>query len=64
MEVELRAVTRNDAGGFLAAMLKRVEAEIGEVGGFGMTEDAEDTTFIVEMIVGEGERRCHFTEVA
>jgi hypothetical protein len=56
MEVEIRAVARNDAGGFLAAMLECVEAEVGEVGSFGMTEDAEDTTLVVKMIVGEGER--------
>ena len=32
-------------------MLQRVEAEIGEVGGFGMAENAEDTTLVVEVIV-------------
>src|ERR1700745_3989650 len=41
-------------------MLQRVEAEIGEVGGFGMAENAEDTTLVVEMIVGEGELLIHF----
>src|SRR5512137_494328 len=51
MDVELFAVARDDAGGFLAAMLEGIEAEVGEVGGFGMAEDAEDTTLVVEMIV-------------
>ena len=53
MQVQFVAVAGNDAGGFLAAMLQRVEAEIGEVGGFGVAEDAEHTTLVVEMIVGE-----------
>jgi hypothetical protein len=47
MKVEIGAVARNDAGGFLAAMLKRVEAEVGEIGSFGMAEDAEDTTLVI-----------------
>ncbi len=51
MDVELFAVARNDAGGFLAAMLKGVETEIGEIRRFGMAEDTEDTTLVVEMIV-------------
>ena len=52
------AVGRGDAGRFLAAMLQRVEAEIGELGGFGMAEDAEDAAVIVEMIVVERESFC------
>src|ERR1700674_3242999 len=40
-------------------MLQRVKAEIGKVGGFGMPEDAEDTTLVVEMIVVEGEFLTH-----
>src|SRR5580704_6031713 len=41
-------------------MLKRIETEIGEIRGFGMAENTEDTTLIVEMIVGESELVCHF----
>ena len=52
VEVEFGTVARNNAGGFLAAMLKRVKPEIGEIGGFGMAEDAEHTTLVVKMIVG------------
>jgi hypothetical protein len=51
MELELRAVARDDAGGFLAAMLERVEAEIGEVRCLRMTEYAEDATVVVEVVV-------------
>src|SRR5216684_8134391 len=41
-------------------MLQRVETEIREVGGFGVAEDTKHTTFIVKMIVGEGEFLTHF----
>ena len=51
VDVEIVAVAGDDPGGLLAAVLQRVETEIGEVGGFGMAEDAEDTTFVVEVIV-------------
>src|SRR5216117_1695350 len=46
--------------GFLAAMLKRVQTEVGEIGRFRVAEDAEDTTLVVEMIVGESEFLAHF----
>jgi hypothetical protein len=59
VDMQFRAVAGDDAGGFLAAMLKGVETEIGKVGGFGMAEDAEDTTLVVEMIVSEGELVTH-----
>ncbi len=35
----------DDAGGFLAAMLERVQAERGDGGGVGMAEDAEHAAF-------------------
>src|SRR6266852_8007603 len=60
VHVQLFAVARDDAGGFLAAMLQRVKTQIHEVRGFGVAEDAEDTTFVVEVIVGEGEFLAHF----
>jgi hypothetical protein len=40
-------------------MLEGVEAEVGEVGGFGMAKDAEDTTLVMEVIVGECEFLFH-----
>ena len=59
MQVQIHAIARDDARGFLPAMLQRVEAEIGELGGFGMAEDAEHTALVVEMIVSESEFLCH-----
>src|SRR5712691_10749602 len=59
MEMELIPIAGNNAGGFLATMLQRVKAEIGEVSRFGMAEDAEDTTLVVETIVVEGENIGH-----
>ena len=46
----LLAVGGRDAGALLAAMLQRVEAEIGQVGGFGMAEDAEDAALVFKLI--------------
>src|ERR1700730_4331713 len=51
VEVELRAVAGDNAGGLLPAMLECVQTKIGKVGRLGMAEHAEDTTFVVEMIV-------------
>ena len=50
---ELLAVGADDAAGLLAAVLKRVQAEVGEVGGLGRAEDAEYTALVVEVIVEE-----------
>ena len=44
------AVGGGDAGALLAAMLQRVEAEVGEVGRLGMAEDAEDAALVVEFV--------------
>src|SRR5262249_4966799 len=51
VRVEFAAVARTDSGGFLAAMLKRVEAEIGELRRFSMAEDAHDAAVVVEVVV-------------
>jgi len=51
VHVQVCAIAGDDAGGLLAAMLEGVEAEIGEIGSFGMAENAKDTTLVVEMIV-------------
>ena len=40
MQVQFGAVARNNAGRFLAAMLQRVQAEIGQLGRFGVAENA------------------------
>jgi len=34
----------------LPAVLERVEAEIGEIGGFLVTEDAEHRAFLVKLV--------------
>ena len=59
VSVEVVAVAGDDAGGFLAAMLECIEAEVREIGGFGMAEDAEDTTLVVEVVVSESESLLH-----
>src|SRR3981189_3814673 len=41
-------------------MLQRIQAEIDEVRGFGVAEDAEYTTLVVKMIVGESKFLTHF----
>src|SRR5947207_2233587 len=46
----LVVVGRGDAGALLAAVLKRVQAEVGHVGRFGMAEDAEDAAFVLELV--------------
>src|SRR5262249_17863281 len=50
MRDERLAVGGNDAGGFLSAMLQRVEPEVGQVGGFRMPVDAEHAAFLMENI--------------
>src|SRR5258708_31800295 len=60
VHVQLFAIARDDAGRFLAAVLQRVKTQIHEVRGFGVAEDAEYTTLVVKMIVGEGEFLAHF----
>jgi hypothetical protein len=53
VRIEIDAVGRDDAGGFLAAMLEGVETEISELGGFGVGEDADDAALVVEMVVAK-----------
>ena len=48
--MELDAVGGNDAGGFLSAMLKGVEREIGELGGLGMVVDGDDAALFVQLV--------------
>ena len=48
--VEALAVERDDAGGFLAAVLERMQAERGNRGGVGMAEDAEYSAFFAEPV--------------
>ena len=60
--MEALAVEGDDAGGFLAAMLERVQAERGDRRRVGMAEDAEDAAFLAQAVgirieVGVGHRR-------
>jgi len=59
MGVETLAVEGDDAGRFLAAMLKRVEAEHGMWGDFIDAVDAYNPALFLEMVVIEGVRREH-----
>ena len=44
------AVEGDDAGGFLAAMLERMQAERGDGGGIGMAENAEHAAFLAQAV--------------
>ena len=48
---ELPAVEGDDAGGFLSAMLQRVQAEHGQRAGIGMAENAEHAALLVQLVV-------------
>ena len=48
--VDFAAVAGADAGAFLAAMLQRVEAQVGHLGGLGMAVNGEDAAFFVEFV--------------
>ena len=48
--VDLAAVAGGDTGALLAAMLQRVQPEVGEVRRFRMAVDGEDAAFFVELI--------------
>ena len=55
--VKALAVERDDAGGFLAAMLERMQAERRNRRGVGMTEDAEHAAFFAEPVRVEIQER-------
>ena len=59
--MELPPIEGADAGRFLAAMLKGMEAERRDGGGVGMTEDAEDAAFLAE---GLGFEIAHWSILA
>ena len=54
--MEPLAVERDDAGGFLAAMLQRVQAERGDGRGIGVAEDAEHAAFFPKAVLVEIEQ--------
>jgi hypothetical protein len=51
MGVEAHAVMRDDAGGFLAAMLQGVQPQGSNGGGIRDIPDAEDTTFFMGLVI-------------
>jgi hypothetical protein len=51
MGEKLPTIARYNAGRLLPPVLQGVQAEVGQVGGFGMTEDAKHPTSIMEVIV-------------
>ena len=50
VQLQLLAVGRGDARRFLPAMLQRVQAEVGELGGLGMAVDGHHATFFAQFI--------------
>ena len=59
VRMKMLAVEGRDAGGFLAAVLERVEAERDEAGGAVGTPNAENAAFFLELIVVERIGRQH-----
>ena len=51
--MEVFAIKADNAGRFLAAVLKRMETERRQRGGVGMIKDAENPTFLVEPVLFE-----------
>jgi hypothetical protein len=49
--VKMLSIEADDAGGLLAAMLKRVQAECRQRGGVGMIEDPEDAALLVQLLL-------------
>src|SRR5665647_2919786 len=46
-------VERDDAGGFLSAVLQGVQPKCGDRRGFGMAEDAEHAAFLTQRVAME-----------
>jgi hypothetical protein len=50
MDMKLLAIARDDAGGFLSAMLQGIQPKIGQVCRFLVAVNTEDGTFVVELV--------------
>src|ERR1044072_4446433 len=48
-EAQLRTIGNDDAARFLAAMLKRVEAEVSQSGSVRVTEDSKHATLFTQL---------------
>ena len=51
VHVNIRTVGRSDSGGFLPAMLERVQPEISHFRSLGVPKNTEHATMVVKMIV-------------
>jgi hypothetical protein len=49
--VEFEMIIGGNTAGFLAPVLQRVKAEGDEKRGFGVTENANDATFLARLVV-------------
>jgi hypothetical protein len=45
---------RGDPGALLTAVLESIEAEVDEIGGIAMVQDAEDTALVFEFVEHQG----------
>ena len=52
--MKLAAVIGNNSGGFLAAVLERMQAQGGQRRSIGMAENTKDTAFFLQFVVIEG----------
>src|SRR5438876_8637082 len=57
-------IARDDAGGFLAAMLQRVQAETHDLGGAPNADRREDAAFLTPRLVGRPASPRHFSTPA
>ena len=57
LDLEVVAVGGGDARRLLAAVLQRVEPEVGDVGGLGVVPDPEEAALVVELVVQLESRR-------
>jgi len=55
--MELFAIARDDAGSFLAAMLKGIEAQICQIGRFFVSVNSEDGALVVKLVGSEHRER-------
>ena len=50
VNLQLRPVRRGDPDALLAAVLQRIQPEVGEIGGLRVSEDSEDAAFFLELV--------------
>jgi hypothetical protein len=62
---EMPVIHGADTGRFLAPVLERMEAQIGQLGGLGVAVDPENSALVVGLVIIEkmGQGRLLFTSV-